>query len=353
MNLINYDSMRRDSIAQKMQISKEYNIAGLATGEVSMKITGQKGKRIFDNEKFAQLKNKPAGELHITELKELMKQTIIDISSEQAQKPPIYTNIYEEIKDSSFPASLQVKDVIGLQTAFSIVGDGQAVPLADFRVDDMGTVYFKTFATGYSVTEEWVAFNQFWKVEMANKAIAQAYNAILDHIHLSPIIKATYGADKETGKATISGATPLVTVYNSLRNGIKDAMRRRTARGGILRPSVALCNSSTALDVLSAIKGETEKGKTLGSIGMIENVISYDGWVGEVNGIKYEFGAPADNEVFLIEPKRGFKALVKKEITKIEQKGNVLTLGNLDVVEFFMRAVVADVANSVHKVMVG
>jgi len=353
MQIISYNSKREDALNQKKTIFKEWEGAGSdLKGEMKLTVTGEKGKRLFTSDAFSALTKKPQGEMSVTELKSLVKQAVIDISSEMQAKPPLYKEIYEEIKDASFPASLEVKDVIGMQTAFGIVGDGEAVPLGEFRVEDMGTVRFKTYATGYSITEEWVAFNQFWKIEMANKMVGQAHNAILDHMHFAPIINATYDAKAKTGKKTVTGATPLQNVYESIRQGLKDAMSRRTTRGDILRPSVVLCNSATAMDIQSAVKGETEKGKTLGTIGMIEKIIAYDGWQGKVNGVEYKFDMPKNNVIYLIEPKRGFKALVKKEVTRVEQKGNILRLGNLDVVEFFMRALVADVANSVHEVTV-
>ena len=354
MKLVSYESKREEALKIMPTITHSYSVqSGALAGEIGIKITGNKGKRIFTNEMFEGLSKKPKGEMGAPELKELIQQAIVDIASEQVNHIPLYKDVYEEIKDSSFPQSLEVKDIVGLQTAFSIVSDGESVPLSDFRFEDLGTVHFKTMATGYSVTEEWVAFNQAWKVEQANKALGQAYSAILDHIHLAPIISANYDSKSETKKVAVKDGTPLQIVYHSLRQGLKDAMSRRNRYGYIFKPTIALCNSSTALDVMSAVKGETEKGKTLGTLGMIEKVIVYDGWAGEVNGVKHEFASPKDNEVFLIEPKKSFKALVKKELTKLEQKGNVLTLSNLEIVQFFIRAVVADVKGSVHKVIVG
>ena len=354
MDLISYEAKRKELYMNKPIIQKAYSIQGGAlSGEMKLKITGSGRERVFTNEMFTNLSQRPKGEMGASELKELIQQAIIDIASEEANHPPLYKEIYEEIKDSSFPQSLEVKDIVGLQTAFGIVGDGEDVPLADFRCEDLGTVHFKTMATGYSVTEEWVAFNQAWKIESANKALGNAHSAILDHIHLVPIINATYDTKSETKKVAVKDGTPLQIVYHSLRQGLKDAMSRRNRHGYIFKPTIALCNSSTALDVMSAVKGETEKGKTLGTLGMIEKVVVYDGWAGEVNGVKHEFASPKDNEVFLIEPKKSFKALVKKELTKLEQKGNVLTLSNLEMVQFFIRAVVADVKGSVHKVIVG
>ncbi|MGP1438302.1 MAG: hypothetical protein ACTTKH_04445 [Treponema sp.] len=354
MNIISHKTIREEAISQKQKVAKSYSIQGGAVkGEMNMVVTGTPPKRLFTSPMFDDLIKKPMGEMNAQDLKNLVQQVIIDIASEQASIPPLYKTIYEEIVDSSFPASLEVKDIIGLQTAFGIVGDGESVPLGEFKCEELGTVHFKTYATGYSVTEEWVAFNQFWKIAQANKAIGQAHTAILDHIHLSPIISAEYKDDKLTKKETVKDGTPLQIVYASLRKGLKDAMSRKNSRGYTFKPTLALCNSSTALDVMSAIKGETERGKTLGSLGMIEKVVIYDGWAGTVNNVKYEFIAPKDNEVYLVEPKNGFKALVKKELTKIEQKGNVLSLSNLEVAEFFMRAVVADVSGAVHKVIVG
>ena len=354
MELITYAERRENALKQKAHVIKKYDaFNGSLTGEMEMVVEGKKGKRIFQSEHFESLAKKPAGEMRLGELKNLLKQAVVDISSEEAIKPPLYLEIYDEMRDESFPATMEVKDIIGIQSAFTVVGDGEAVPLAEFKVEDAGQARFKTYATGYSITEEWVAFNQFWKIEMANKAIGAAHNATLDHIHLSPIIRGDYKDEKKTNKVAKTGDTALQIVYNSLRAGLKDALKRRNSKGYILKPTVALCNSATAMDVMSAVKGETEKGQTMGSIGMIDKVIAYDGWAGSVNGVSYDFTGPKDNEVFLIEPKAGFKALVKKEVTRLEQKGNILSLGNLDVVEFFIRALVADINNSVHKVMVG
>ncbi len=354
MELVTYESKRKEAIKTGLKITKPYDIAkGAITGELNMKVTGNKGARLFTADHFLSLSKKPHGEMNASELKSLVKQAVLDISSEEATRPALYKDIYEEIKDASFPATLEVKDIIGLRAAFSVVGDGEAVPLADFKCASMGSVRFKTYAAGYSITEEWVAFNHFWKIEQANKALGQAYNAILDHIHLFPIISAEYKDKKKTNAVKATDKSDLYNVYHSLKKGLKDALARKNSNGYILKPSIALCNSSTAIDVMSAVKGEVEKGSAFGQLGMIEKIITYDGWEGEVNGVKYEFKGPADNEVFLIEPKRTFKALVKKEVTKLEQKGNALNLGNIDVVEFFIRAIVADVDNASHKVIVG
>lgn len=358
LKIISYDTKREDAIKEKQKVTKEYEgFAGSIAGEMTMQVTGKQGKKLFTSDAFQALKKEVQGEMGMAQIKEMLKQVVLDISSEQAIKPPLYTEIYEEIKDKSFPASVEVKDVIGLRAAFGIVGDGEAVPLADFKVKSMGSAHFKTYATGYSVTEEWVEFNQFWKIEMANKALGEAHNAILDHIHLSPIFTAKLEKEAETDKwvgktEEEKKASALTKIYNSLRQGIQEALKRRTERGYIFKPSVLICNSATSLDVMSAIKGETEKGKTFGSIGMIDKIIIYDGWAGNVNGVKYDFAGPKNNEVYLVEPKRGFKALVKKDVTRIEQKGNVLRLGNLDVAQYFMRAVVADIANGVHKITI-
>lgn len=358
LKVISYDTKRVDAIREKRKITREYEgFNESITGEMNMQVTGKQGKKLFTSDAFLALKKAPQGEMNSSQIKEMLKQVVLDISSEEAIKPPLYTEIYEEIKDKSFPASVEVKDVIGLNAAFGIVGDGESIPLADFKVENMGSAHFKTYATGYSITEEWVEFNQFWKIELANKALGEAHNAILDHIHLSPIFTAKMEKEAKTDKwegktEEEKKASALTKIYNSLRAGLQDALKRRTARGYIFKPSVLICNSATSLDVESAIKGETEKGKTFGSIGMIDKIIVYDGWAGTVNNVKYDFKGPQDNEVYLIEPKRGFKALVKKDVTRIEQKGNVLRLGNLDVAQYFMRAVVADIANGVHKITI-
>lgn len=354
MDFITQDTIRKNNLAAKREIKKAYTIPGAPVGEMAFKHTGNGSKRIFTKENLSRYFDKdgrPTGEMmSLQDLRSFMQQSVLDVTAEQEEHPTIYKEIYDEIVSADFTETINVQDIIGLVAAFGVVHDGESVELASFKALKKEVVNMLTFAVGYSVSSDWLAYNQFWKVGQANKALGLAYNAILDHIHLSPIVKATYASKAVTNKVT-TGATDLENVWLTLRQGLKDALARRSTHGYRLRPTVALCNSSTAMDVESAVKGLLQKGSQLGQLGVIQKVIAYDGWEGEVNGILCSFEAPKDNEVYLIQPKQTFKALVKTDLAELRQRGDIMRLSELEVVQYFRRGVIADVENSVHKVL--
>lgn len=351
MDFITQDVIRKNNIAAKRQFKKGYSLPNAPMGEMTFMQTGEGGKKLFTQEMIEKISKLPAGEMmSLADVKAFVQQTVLDVTIAQAEHPTVYQEIYDEIVNSAFPETVKVRDLIGLQAAFGVVHDGESVAMASFKLGKFESVDMQTFAAGYSISKDWVDYNQFWKVDQANRALGIAHNAILDHIHLSPIISASYTGKAITNKVS-TGSTNLENVWLTLRSGIQAALKRKSSHGYLLRPTIALCNSATAMDVEAAVNGLLQKGTQLGSLGVIQKVIAYDGWDGEVNGVVHNFAATKDNEVYLIQPKQTFKALVKTDITQLSQRGNILTLSELDVAQFFRRAVVADVTNSVHKVM--
>lgn len=351
MEFISPETIRMKNATEKKPMTLQYRAPKLPTGEMDVTVTGFGArKEVFTREALARTISLPEGEMMSQEdVHTFAKQSVLDVSLGMAEHPALYSFIYEEIKNADFPRTIKVMELIGMRAAFGVTNDGESVPMADFKFGKLDTVEFKTFAAGYSISRGWVNFNEFWKLPQASKALGIAHNAILDHLHLSPIITHSYTGDAVTNKVT-TGSTDLENVWLTLRQGLKDALKRTNAGGYRIRPTIALCNSATAMDVEAAIKGLLQKGTQLGQLAQIQSVLSYDGWTGEVGGIKYEFKAPADNEVYLIVPKQSFKALVKEDLTHLEQRGNILTLSELDVVETFTRCAVAGVADAVHKV---
>lgn len=352
MKFLTRESVREGVLQQKGKKVLAFAAPRMPRGEMTVVYTGAERKALFTRQMLDAALNAPAGEMMSTaDISAFVRQAAVDIAVGAFEYPTVYQHIYDIIKNADFPRHVNVRDFIGMVAAFGIVEEGESVPLAGFKVGKVQSVDFKTYAAGYSISHDWVQFNEFWKVPQANKALGVAHNAINDHIHLYPIISHSYTGAAKTSAVT-TGATALENVYLSLREGIKGALKRKASNGYRVRPTVALCNSATAMDVEAAVKGLMQKGTQLGELGQIKTVVAYDGWEGEVNSVVYSFDAPKDNEVFLIAPKATFKSLVKEDLTTLKQRGNVLTLSEMDVAQAFTVAPVAGVANAVQKVLI-
>ncbi len=351
MEFITKETIREKRLADSSVVKKTVSIPNEPMGEMAIQKTGVGVNYNDTHALYKKLSELPEGEMTIADVKEFMKKAVVNIDESEREHPTLYQEIYDTIKDPNFPESIDVNDLIGVQAAFGVVNEGEAVNQADFKIKKLQTVKIQTLAVGFVISKKWIDFNQFWKITQANKAIGEAYNTTLDHMHLSPIIDGTYTSGSITSKVT-TGSSDLENAWLSLRQGIKDALKRKDSHGYKIKPTIALCNSATAMDVEAAVKGLLQSGSQLGELGQIQKVIAYDGWSGEVNKVMHNYEGPKDGEVFLISPKRYFKSLVKAERTRIEQKGNVLNLSALEVAEYFYRGVLADISNSVQKVSI-
>ncbi|PIE98624.1 MAG: hypothetical protein CR988_02365 [Treponema sp.] len=351
MEFITKETIRERQLASDKIVKKTISILNEPEGEMILKKTGVGVNYDATHVLYKKLKEIPKGEMTLAEVKEFVKKAVITIDEAEREHPTLYQEIYDIIKDPNFPETIEVNDLIGVQAAFAVVNEGEAVNQADFKIKKLQMVKIQTLAVGFIISQKWLDFNQLWKITQANKAIGEAYNTTLDHMHLSPIIKGTYTFGSITNKVT-TGKSDLENVWLSLRRGIKGALKRTDSHGYKIKPTIALCNSATAMDVEAAVKGLLQSGSQLGELGQIKKVIAYDGWSGVVNGVMHNYDAPKDGEVFLISPKRYFKSLVKAERTRIEQKGNILNLSALEVSEYFYRGVIAGISNSVQKVLV-
>lgn len=353
--IVTRESIRSDALAKKAEQKVKFSAPG-ASGEMGFTFDGSgegKGK-YFDQAALDRVKTAlAAGEMMApADLNSFINQVIVDVTEAKNQFPTVYGEIYQTKTDANYPKTLKVKDFIGLKAVFAKVFLGESISMAEFKSGVLEYAEFVTEACGYSVLRDWVLFNELWNITNANEAIGVAYNARMDNMHLAPICAATYSGGTATAKVT-TGGTEFENVWLSLRQGIKDALKRKDPiSGAILKPTLALCNTATAMDVEAAIKGGLQDGSTLGELGMIQKVVAYDGWSGTVNGVATTYAGPADGVVYLIRPKSKFISFVKEGRTKLSQKGNVLTLSEMDVAETFTMTLISDTENSVQEVTV-
>jgi len=226
--------------------------------------------------------------------------------------------------------------------------EGQEVHFGSLSVEQGPIATIQEYTAGFEYTKELIDFNEMFRIVLINQAIGQAYNALLNHIHLYPIF--SYNNYKTKNVTTWKGETgdPLwLGIYKTLRQAIIDAtLAKRPA-------TVLLANPADRFDIELALRGGfTIEGTTYPALSGIDTIIYYEGWQGTMNGKPYEYKGVPQGEAYLIRPKQGFKELVKKDLTIETTSGDLTRLVEAQIIAYAYRGVFAALDENVQKVKI-
>lgn len=267
--------------------------------------------------------NKPFGEMitysSSNVSKELLRKVVLDVELGRESVQTLYQPIYDTISDPNFPELLDAKWALRGSCVFLETVEGGEVKFGSVQAEAGPTARIVTYTTGFEYTKKMKDFNQSFQVEMLNKEIGEAYNALLNHLHFAPIIKAKYKNENKTAYAGKADDLPWVRLYETIKEGLKaTSIAKRPA-------TVLLANSANRIDIETALRGGYQLNGTIyPAISGIQTVIYYDGWDTTVGKKTYEYEAVPVNKLYLIRPKRGFKELLKQDL-RIETNGGDLT----------------------------
>jgi hypothetical protein len=194
-----------------------------------------------------------------------------------------------------------------------------------------------------------IEYDKTWQITEANRAMGEAYNALLNHIHLYPILSYNY-PDKNKTAADTTGATLLERLRNTIKAGLIHASQdKNTDTGAPRRPTVLLAHSSRRWDIEECLQRMQIGGTVYPAISQIDTLIFYDGWSTVVGEKTYEYPGVDPNKAYLIEPQKYFRELVKHDL-RIDASGADLTrLIENAIVARARRGVVASPANAVEE----
>ncbi|MBT9137206.1 MAG: hypothetical protein DDT34_02293 [Firmicutes bacterium] len=218
--------------------------------------------------------------------------------------------------------------------------EGQEVRFGRLDAVSGPTARILTFAAGFEYTKEILDFNESFRPEMLNRALGEAHNALLNDIHLRPIISHTYtGANLTTWIAPPAGNPTWVGIRNTIIEAQKAAVRAK-------RPgTVLLANPVMRAEVELAMTGGHNVGGTVfPAIGGIQQVIYYD------SDVHHGYTGVAENRLYLIRPRRGFKELVKQDLRVEAQTGDLGRLVQEQIVAYAHRGVYAALTENVQQI---
>lgn len=238
-----------------------------------------------------------------------------EVDAGRDEEPLLYTPLYEEIRDAGLPKNVSVNRMGPAGVIFEEVLEGGEVKFMSVG-ESQYTVPIRHWATGLEYSKDLVIFNELWRVPVVERQVGIAHNALLNHLHLYPIISYAYAAANQTA-ANSSGDTyvedVMLTIEDAITNSRTDTDNPR--RG----PYMLLCSTSNIFAIEKALTRVPQQGVSLQSsaIDAVRGIIAYDGWSGMRGNLSVSYPGVTTGKAYLISLQyRGqdFQSFVKQDL---------------------------------------
>ena len=306
-------------------------------------------KKLVNGEMETLELTRPIGEMltsgSLDNLKGLAQKVVLDVELGREQVPLLYGPIYDRMENRDMPRLIDAKWALYGTVVFTEHMEGEEVKFGRLAAEEGPIARILTYTAGFEYTKEMVDFNDSFSVEILNRAMGEAYNALLNHIHLSPIISYNYKADNKTAYQGAAEDDVWVGMYKTLNKALSDARKKK-------RPGTVLLASGMDKDNIEmALKGGYQiAGTTYPAVSGIEAVVYYDGWSAQVGRKAYEYTGVEEGKAYLVRPKRGFKELIKQDIWVEATAGDLSRLVESQIIAWAYRGAFAAVEENVQEI---
>lgn len=300
---------------------------------------------------------RPLGEMITTEaaFDALAQKVTIDLNMGRETVPLLYQPIYRTITNANFPKNVEAMSFVNAQVIFVEKMELENVKLGTrYVAGPTDTIPIVTYAAGFEWTEDVTVYDQTWSIDEVNRAFGEAYNALLNHIHLYPIIYYSvspgYPAKNKTAAVT-SFATYRENLRATLRAAlIHSALDINTDTRAPRAPNLLLAHSSMRWDLEEALQRFTVNNVEYPALGGINTIVFYDGYTITVGERTFTYPGCPTNLAYLIQPQRYFLELVKHDLMIDAERGDLMRLIAQQMVARARRGVMASVSNAVEEI---
>ncbi len=334
------------------EVLKEARRQGTYTEKAPFVLDGklyEVDKKIVNGEMETLELSRPVGEMltsgSVEQYKDLLRKVVLDVELGREQVQLLYQPIYDRIQDANLPRVLDAKWALTGTVVFTEHMEGEEVKFGRLQAEQGPIARILTYTAGFEYTKEMKDFNEAFSVEILNRAIGEAYNALLNHIHLAPIISFAYPAANQTAYQSATSDPAWVGVYKTIVKALADAAKAK-------RPgTVLLASTADQANIEMALKGGHQiEGTVYPAISGIQSVVYYDGWETVVGKKTYSYPGVAPGKAYLIRPKRGFKELVKQDLRVEATSGDLSRLVESQIVAYAYRGVYAAIEENVQEI---
>jgi hypothetical protein len=278
---------------------------------------------------------------------DLLEKVRVDVDFGLAEVPLLYQPVYEFI-GGPFPGGVVQINENTLQgnVVFLQKFEGGEVIFGTLAKGVPSTVGIATYAAGFEWTEDMIEFDRTWDITLNNRAFGRAYNMLLNHLHLSPILSYTYTAPNQV-PANATGTTLSEKTLLTFMAGYTEAVGATLQR----TPSVILASETNRFQIEDALLTPVRdtSGNPLPRV-PVDTIIYYGG-ASITNGVKtYTYSGVTTGKAYFIFPKQRFKELVHHDLRIDIGPADISRLIEGQQVGRARRGLYADIANSVEEI---
>lgn len=282
----------------------------------------------------------------------LLEKVRIDVAFGLADVPLLYGLVYDTIAPAGgFPGGLYQVDEFTLQAnvVFLQKFEGGEVEFGTLQKGSPSIGSIQTYAAGFEWTEDMIEFDRTWSIELNNQAFGRSYNALLNHLHLSPIIGYDYAglAPSNVTNYVTSGSSTAENIHLTLQAAYTATVQAVPRRTGV----ILLASESNRFALEQAILTPVfdENGNALPNV-PIQAIIYYDGDSITRGSDTFVYPGVTTETCFLIFPKRKLKELIHHDLRIDIGPEDISRLVEGQQVGRARRGVFANIAESVQKV---
>lgn len=210
---------------------------------------------------------------------EWQQRQYFEVNAGRDEEPLVYQPIYDIVSDAGLPKNVDINRIGPGGVVFEEVFEGGEVKFSTITSSEF-TVPIRHWATGLEYSKDLVIFNEMWNVPLIERQMGVAHNALLNHLHLNPIVAFSYAAANQTAAVT-SGATTtedwLLTLEAAIAASRADTANMR--RG----PYILLIAGANEFMVERSLQRVPQQGVALqanSALSAVRAIVSYDGWTG-------------------------------------------------------------------------
>lgn len=247
-----------------------------------------------------------------------------EVDAGRDEEPTLYEALYSIVRDSNLPKTVEINTLGPAGVVLEEVTEGGEVKFMSLGAGEK-TVSIRHFGVGLEYSKDIFIFNQTWRIAPIERQVGVAYNALLNHLHLGPIVSATYAAANQTAASAVGSTLAekwVSTIQDAITNSSSDTTNPR--RG----PYALLISPADAFRLEAALQRRFQDGIDARSSAMnqLQTIIAYGGWTGTRGKKTTTYAGVTTGKAYLISLQyrdMDFQSFVKQGLEDVRGDGDI------------------------------